>query len=311
MAVVTGTTVKRNLKDPEVLKELVESDLEMSYIHAGLKYGKVASIDNTLEGTAGSSITVIAYNYIGEAVEVGEGEEIAVSQLTGVQAVSPVVKKSGKGTAITDEAVEIAYGDPAGELKKQISLAIQHKIDNDILDCLKTAPLVYDDLTNDVTKPKPIRYESVLNAVGKFEDEEIGNYAIFVHPNQRIDLLSDAAFEKVSEMTKDSFFFDGAIGKIADCDIILSRRVPTVKKGGSGQDAENIASYINFIVKPQAVKLLTKRNLLVETFRNAKRKQTEVYADAIYAVWLEFGDRVVKLLSPVGFGADIKLQLTY
>lgn len=305
MAQTAGLTSTKNLLIPEVLKELLEADLEMKYIHAHLKFGKIATIDTTLQGVAGDSVTVMAYNYIGAAEDVAEGELITATQLTASKTVSPKIKKAAKSTALTDEAAEITYGDPAKVLKEQIQLSISHKMDNDILTCLETAPLAYDDLANTdgagATKA-PIRYSSVLNAVGLFEDEDAEKYALYAHPRQRIDLLRDETFEKVSEITKDVMFFDGAIGRIADCDVVLSKRVPTVKVGGAGADKDDVASYVNFIVKPDAVKVLTKRGMKIETERQPERSQTAVYVTALYTCWLEFGDRVVKLLSPAGYG---------
>lgn len=298
-------TVTKNLKDPEVLQTLLESDLEMSLIHAKLKYGKVAKIDDTLQGRPGSTVDVVAYNYIGPAVDTAEGATITISQLTQQEVKSPKIKKVTKGTALTDEAALVSYGDPVGAIAEQIRLSIRDKMDEDIRLALEDAPLVYDDTVNTAGASgtvAPIRYGSVLNAIGMFEDEELGDYAIFIHPNQRVDLMSDEAFTKVSDATKDTFFFTGAIGKIADADVIVSRRVPTTKVGGAGADKDNIASYTNYIVKPDAVKLLTKRGVLVETKRAPEKTQTEVYAHAHYVCWLEFGDRVVKLKSKAKYG---------
>ncbi|MGL5315884.1 MAG: N4-gp56 family major capsid protein [Peptostreptococcaceae bacterium] len=294
MAGTVGMTQKAHLKNPEVLKALLEADLEMSYLNAHLKFGVISTSDDTLVGQAGDRINVVAYNYLGSAEDVAEGEEISVERLQATEKISPVIKKSAKGLSISDEALLTAYGDPYGEALKQIQLSLRDKMDKDILAELNKAILTHDASLGgtDGTTPTPIEYSSILKGVGKFQDEEDGRYVLFIHPNQKVDIMSDKMFELANNL-KDEFLTEGAIGRIAGCDVIVSRRVPFATD-----------KYTNFICKPEAVKVLTKKGVQIEVERKAKTKSNEIYADTHYVCWLEFGDRVVKLITGAGFTTD-------
>lgn len=290
----TGTK-KANLKNPEVLRELLEADLEMLHIQAKLRFAGISTIDNTLVGQPGDRINVVGYNYLGAAVDVAEAEEITIEKLQSTEKISPVIKKIGKGSSITDEALLTAYGDPVGETKKQIELAIKDKLDADIMKELGTAPLTHDNSS------AIIGFDAIMEATGKFCDEEEENYVLFLHPNQKNDIVKDPNFEKASQILG-GILTEGAIGRIAGCDIILSRRVPVAKVGESGSEVD---VFTNFIVKEKPVKILTKRGVLVETDRNIKGSYNEVVATAHYVCWLEFADKVVKMTNKRGYSADV------
>lgn len=283
MAGTAGMTKKEHLKNPEVLRALLEADLEMTYLNAHLKFGVIATSDTTLEGQPGDRINVVAYNYLGSAEVVGEGEEISVERLQATEKISPVIRKCAKGLSISDEALLTAYGNPYQEALTQIRLSLRDKMDKDILAELNKAILVQD------SKEAIIDYGAVISAVGKFQDEEDDNYILFIHPNQKVDIMGDKLFEKASDL-KDTFLTEGAIGRIAGCDIIVSRRVPF---------ADGV--YTNFVCKSSAVKILTKKGVQIEVERKAKTKSNEIYADAHYVCWLEFGDRCAKLLTKEGY----------
>lgn len=285
-----GVTVKANLKRPEVLQALLESDIEMRLIHAKLRFKELAIIDDTLVGQPGDKINVVAYNYIGDASVVGEGEEISIEQLTGTEKVSPEIRKTGKGVQITDEAILTAYGNPVGEAKAQIELAIRDKFDKDIMAELDKAVLVQDGST------EVINYQSIVKGVGKFQDEEEGTYLLYIHPDQKVDLVADKMFEYAHNL-KDSMLVEGALGKIGGCYVLVSRRVP-----------RNAGVYTNYICKREAVKVLTKRGVQVEVDRNIRTQSNDIVATTHYVCWLQFGDRVVKLKTKAGFVTETPVK---
>ena len=299
-----AVTMKDKLKNPEIIKQLLEDDLSMDKIGAKLKFASIATFDNTLVGQPGDRINVTAYNYIGAAEEGTENGEITVEALTQTEKLSPIIKKLVKGTAITDEAIMTAHGDPLSELSKQITLSFQDKLDSSIQEELSKAPLVTAEdptLESDVTALPTISYNSLLEAQGLFCDEEDGQYTIFIHPNQKVDVLNQDTFEKADTL-KDNLLLNGFIGRMAGVDFVMSRRVKKITIGDTSY-------FENYIVKPEAVKVLQKREVFIEPEREAKYKRTSLFADAHYVTYLEFADRVVKCLFKAGFEADVPSRI--
>ena len=101
-------TKLQNMINPEVLASMVDGELEFA-----IKFAPLATIDKTLVGRPGNTVSLPAYKMIGEAANVAEGEAIPVEALA-TESVDVTVKKAGKGVMLTDEAILSGYGDPLG-----------------------------------------------------------------------------------------------------------------------------------------------------------------------------------------------------
>lgn len=126
------------LIDPEVMGDMVSARIPKK-----LRVAPFAKIDDTLQGVPGDTITVPAYTYIGDASDVAEGGEVAIEKMT-TSTRKATIKKAMKGIGLTDEAVLSGYGNPVGEANTQLAQAIAAKVDNDCMDALQTASLIYD-----------------------------------------------------------------------------------------------------------------------------------------------------------------------
>ena len=123
-------TKLQKMINPEVLASMVDGELEFA-----IKFAPLATIDKTLVGRPGNTVSLPAYKMIGEAENVAEGEAIPVEALA-TESVDVTVKKAGKGVRITDEAILSGYGDPLGQASKQLAKSIASKVDSDVISLL-------------------------------------------------------------------------------------------------------------------------------------------------------------------------------
>ena len=174
----TGTTKLAQLIDPEVMAPMISAKITSQIV--ALPFAK---IDTTLVGQPGSTITVPKYKYIGDAEDLAEGVTADKTKLETTSA-QYTIKKAVKQVELTDEAVLSGYGNPVGETNNQLGLAIRSKIDNDVMDELKGAQLVY-------TATGAISYNKVVDAIDVLNEEENVPKVMFIHPKQVSELRKD------------------------------------------------------------------------------------------------------------------------
>ena len=199
------------LIDPEVMGDMVSARIPKK-----LRVAPFAKIDDTLQGVPGDTITVPAYTYIGDASDVAEGGEVAIEKMT-TSTRKATIKKAMKGIGLTDEAVLSGYGNPVGEANTQLAQAIAAKVDNDCMDALQTASLIYDG------SQAQISYNAIVDAVDLFE-EEMGcsDKVLFIHPKQVTQLRKNPDFLSADKYTPD-VSLTGEIGMIAGCRLVPSK----------------------------------------------------------------------------------------
>lgn len=275
-------TKLENLIDAEVMADAISGKIE----HA-IRVTPFAKVDTTLEGkNAGDTITVPRFSYIGDAEDVAEGVACGTVQLT-ADSTQATVKKAMKAVDLTDEAVLSGFGDPVGETNTQLAKSIAAKVDADAMAALQTAQLTHDGIGSKIS------YAGIVDAIDKFAEEFNSNKVIFVHPSQVGALRKDADFLSADKLAE-SVRVTGAIGKIANCEVIASRLVPE-NDGGTG--------YVCPIVKlnedgetedeSAALTIYMKRGVNVETERNTLARTTTISVDEIYTVALSNASKVV------------------
>lgn len=277
-----AVTKIENLIDAEVMADAISGK-----IASAIRVTPFAKVDNTLEGkNAGDTITVPQFSYIGDAEDIAEGVECGTVQLTATTTQAKV-KKAMKAVSLTDEAILSGFGDPVGETNTQLAKSIASKVDSDAMDALQTAQLTYDG------SGAKISYSGIVDAVDVFGEEFNSNKVIFVHPNQVGALRKDTEFLAADKLAE-SVRVSGAIGKICNCEVIVSRRVPE-NEGGTG--------YVCPIVKlnedneteddTAALTIYMKRDVNVETERHTLSRTTDISVDEIYTVALSNASKVV------------------
>ena len=160
-----------DLVDPQVLADMIVEKLKAKISVIGY-----AKLDTTLEGRAGSKVSVPRRKFDGIAVEVAEGEAIPIRKLID-EIVDYAIKKAGIGTEVTDEVIESGLGDPVADSVVAIVNSILAKLDIDAMtELLKAGTILTDDGL--------IGYDSIVNGIDLFEEEEISDKVVLVHPTQ-------------------------------------------------------------------------------------------------------------------------------
>lgn len=213
-----ATTVLNDLINPEVMADMIEAKLDKR-----LAVIPFAKIDNTLQGQAGSTITVPKWGYIGSAEDIEEGGSITPSSMSS-SSVTATIKQVGKAVELTDVAVLSGYGDPVGNAVSQIAKSIEEKIDNDCFDEALTGTLTFDG------KSAVISYNQVVEAISEFEEEINSPKVLFVHPKQVKTLRKDANFISADKYgLGTNVVMSGEIGMICNARVISSKKCPLIK----------------------------------------------------------------------------------
>lgn len=279
-----------DLVDPQVLADMIVEKLKAKISVIGY-----AKLDTTLEGRAGSEVSVPRRKFDGVAVEVGEGEAIPIRKLID-EIAKYAIKKAGIGAEVTDEVVESGLGDPVADAVMAIANAIISKLDIDAMtELLKSKTILTDDGQLD--------YEAIVNAIDLFDEEVISEKVILVHPTQVTAIRKDEAF---IDRTKygNEVMVTGEVGSIAGARVKPSKRVegcggyfynPIVKLSTDEEVDEETPALTYYL----------KRDTNVEFDRKAKYRKTEVTGDQMYVVALTNGERVVLVRTA---GAPLKAK---
>ena len=89
--------------NPEVLASMVDGELEFA-----LKFTNLATVDHTLVGRPGNTVSLPAYKMIGEAVDVAEGEAIPVEALATENENVTVIHSTPSDNAINNKIISHA-----------------------------------------------------------------------------------------------------------------------------------------------------------------------------------------------------------
>ena len=275
------TTMIADLINPQVMADMISAKIPNKLVVAPF-----AKVDTTLAGRPGNTLTVPQYAYIGDAEDIAEGIAAETVKLA-TSTTDVTVKKAMKAVELTDEAVLSGYGNPVGETNNQLAKAIASKVDSDAMDALQTAQLVYDGSAS------AIKYSGIVDAIDLFDEEVNTDKVIFVHPKQVTQLRKDSDFISADKYTGD-VVMTGEIGKIANCRVVASKKVP-LDEGG--------ANYLCPIVKlnndaeteedAPALTIYLKRDTNVETDRVSLARKTDISVDKHYAVALSNTAKVV------------------
>ena len=269
-----STTLLQQLVNPEVMADAISAELPAKL--ATLGYMKV---DTTLVGKAGNTVTIPRFNYVGPAADLAENTEGSVDVLSATE-VDYTVKKAVKNVELTDEAVLSGYGDPVGEVQKQLKNAIADKIDNDAIELL----LNEEDCPNIDMATQALSVMSIVKAANDFDGENKGQAKYLLISQEGLaQLMASTDVLDSSTLTED-MMVNGVIGKVGGCYVIPSNKLYW---GGATGVTRNA-----YILTKDAITAFLKRDVSLETERNVLYKKTLFSADEHYTVAIEDMNKV-------------------
>lgn len=272
-----ATTQLSNIINPEVMADMISAKLPKA-----LKAKGFMKVDTTLTGKAGNTITVPQYAYIGEAADLAEGAAGTVTQLTATEK-EYTIKKAVKNVELTDEAVLSGYGDPVGEVTRQLTMAIEDKIDSDGIAVLEAITSSTPAGANYVTSTETAyNYEMVcdgLDALPNSEDEGEDLYLLIPKAGIKALRRDDRFIDK----NNGEMLGTGVVGSVAGCKVVVSAKLSDTSKAA-------------YIMRPDALTAFIKRDVSLETDRNVLNKKTLFSADEHFVVAIEDLNKIVKVV---------------
>ena len=261
------TTKLANLINPEVLADYIDVKLIDKVVFAPL-----ATIDSTLVGNPGDTIKFPAYAYVGMASDVSEASAISTVSLT-ASTVSAKIKEIAKGIEISDTAILSAYGDPVAEIGSQLLKSIADKVDADFLTTLSgiAAGKTFSNVSTVM---------DISDSLELFGEDIDGQKALLVSPSMYTMIRNTKDWAPASEFSAGALV-RGAVGQIFGCDIMVSNRLT--------------ASQNAYIVKPGALRLVLKRDTLLEADRDILRRVNVYTATKHYVTYLYNAANAIKL----------------
>lgn len=272
-----ATTKLSNIINPEVMADMISAKLPKA-----LKAKGFMKVDTNLVGKAGNTITVPQYAYIGEAADLAEGVAGDVTTLTATEK-EYTIKKAVKNVELTDESVLSGYGDPVGEVTRQLTMAIEDKIDSDGIAALEAITTSSPAGANYVTSTETTyNYNMVcdgLDALPNSEDE--GEELYLLIPKAGIKALRRD--ERFQDKNSGEMLGTGVVGSVAGCKVVVSAKLSDTSKAA-------------YIMRPDALTAFIKRDVTLETDRDVLKKQTLFSADEHFVVAIEDLNKIVKVV---------------
>jgi N4-gp56 family major capsid protein len=315
MAAGANATLLTNLIDPEVLADFIDKKLV-----ASIKLSPLATVDNTLVGKPGDEITLPSFNYIGDAVDVAEGQDIPIAQLT-TSSTKVKVAKIGKAVEISDEAILSGAGDVVNEAGKQILTAINSGVESALLRDVNNRATLTDTIAAAADAS-----EGIADALTKFGEDLDGEKVIVVPPTFYARLRKTKSWIPNTEIGA-SAIIRGTVGMVHGCQVVTSDRVKSHDEYNKTTDtsvdasktyyelvngaftavvsptAANLGKYYEkttiadsaYIFKPGALRIYHKRNTLVEFDRDILAEMNYIKGSNIFAPYLYDASKAIKI----------------
>lgn len=272
MAATANATLLADLLDPQVVADYIDKKLIDN-----IRLSPLAVIDNTLVGKPGDEITLPQYNYVGAATAVAEGADIPIAKLS--QSTTNVkVSKIGRAIEFSDEALLSGYNnDIAAEAAKQVVVAINDKVETDLITKMSTDATLSGTITTGATYDPA---DGIADALTQFGEDIDGEKVIVIPPAFYADLRKSKMWIPNTEIGANAII-RGTIGMVHGCQVVPMNRLTT--------------SSTAYIVKPGALAIFMKRNTLVEFDRDILSEMNYIKASKLFAPYVYDKSKVIKI----------------
>ena len=268
-----SVTHKEHMIIPEVVAEMVEQSFG-----GKVTLLPVATQDNTLQGKPGDTLKFPAFRFIGKAARVDENGQVQPGLLS-ADTVSATVHKYAKAVVITDEARLSGFGDPVGEAARQLAQAIDHAVDDELFQALEGAGLarkvVIEKLTSD----------AVADALTLLGEEQDGPKLLITDAAGRGGAAQGSGLSALRRHGAGADLLRRG-GRDLGCQILISQKIAAKADTGELQ---------YFIVKPGALRLVSKTGTQVEVQREPEYMRDTIYASKHCTAYLYDAGKVVSL----------------
>ena len=276
MAATSNATLLQDLFVPEVVADAIDKKLVDA-----IRFSPLAIIDTTLVGRPGDELTMPSYEYIGDAAAVEEGADIPIAKLS--QDTEKVkVSKIGKAVEFSDESLlSGANNDIAEEAAKQVVIAVNSKLEADLISEMSAKAVLTAELnlaSGNVT-------HGIADALGKFGEDIDGEKVLLVPPAVYTALVKSDGWIPNTEAGA-NIIMNGTVGSIFGAQVVLSNRLT----------ARNEA----YLIKPGALRIVMKRNTLVEFDRDILSEMNYIKASKLFAPYVYDKTKVVKIAVSAG-----------
>lgn len=261
-------TQKNNLIVPEVLSRMLKRKMGQKICLLPL-----AKVDNSLKGRPGDTLAFPCFKQIGKAQKVDENAETPLSLLS-ADTVRATIEKFAHGVCLTDEALLCGFGDPLTEAVEQLSQSIDLALEEEMYKKLEDVAFVRKHFSFGITG------DSIADALSLFEENLDGDKVLLLDPLAFSKLRKDSGYIKASDIGQ-KMILEGTVGSIWGCQIYVSNRLKGKNKA--------------YIVKPGALRLISKSDTKLDVEREAAFMRTKLYASRHCACYLYDESRVIEL----------------
>ena len=130
--------------------------------------------------------------------------------------------------------------------------------------------------THTYNKTAGFTKEDIIDMRAKFGEDQEGEMLLFVNPAEFAKLAKDRDFVQIQQGAQ---IISGEMGMLYGVRLVVANRVPAGKP---------------FLMKPGALAIVMKRNVMVESERDMDHFATKFAVSDHYVCYVKYADRIVK-----------------